>query len=202
MAINEKAIVDALSKMAIVGNEEGLIPAFGVYLTNMYTDYYNDLSFELEREMQSAGLAPVVGTLLIDAALQCGYNTFHGISTSAEWKALIEPMIEKREDILYGMAAVTNALGWGRVSIVEIVPNEKLVIQMPKNYESEGYLQKYGRAESGKCYMWAGVASAWMDLVYGKPYPDGMYTFEAKEVKCRAKGDPYCEVVATRVKTM
>jgi hypothetical protein len=202
MAIDEKAIIDALSQSPLMGDEEGLIPAFGVYLVNMYTDYYNDLSYELEHEMEPAGLGSVVAELLIDAALQCAYNTFYGITTSAEWKALIEPMVESPEDIIHGVVAVTNTLGWGRVEVAELVPDEKLVIRMLTGYEAEGYLEKYSQADSGKCYMWVGVASGWMDLVYGEPYPNGTYTFEAKEVKCRAKGDPHCEVVATRVETM
>lgn len=202
MAINEKAIVDALTSSPLAGNEEGLIPAFGVYLVNMYTDYYNDLSYELEREMEQAGMASVVATLLIDAALQCGYNTFYGITTSAEWKALIEPMVEKREDIIHGIVAVTNSLGWGYVKVAELVPGEKLVLHVNHGYEADGYVQKYGKANSGKCYMWTGVAGAWMDIVYGEAYPKGIYTFEAKETQCCAKGDPYCEIVATRVKTM
>lgn len=202
MAIDEKTIIDAVSQMQIAGDEQGLIPIFGVYLANMYIDYYNDLSFGLEREMEPQGLQPVVAELLIDSALQCGYNTFYGITTSVEWEGLIQPMVETREDVIHGIVAVTNTLGWGRVEVAELVPAEKLTLHILTGYEAEGYQAKYGKANTGKCYMWVGVASAWMDIVYGEPYPNGIYAFEAKEIKCRAMGDPHCEITATRVKTM
>jgi hypothetical protein len=202
MAIDEKTIIDAVSEMGIAGDEQGLIPVFGVYLANMYIDYYNDLSFELEREMEPRGLQPVVAELLIDSALQCAYNTFYGITTSAEWDALVQPTVETREDVIHGIVAVTNALGWGRVEVAELVPAEKLTIRIFTGYEAEGYQAKYGKANTGKCYMWVGVASGWMDIVYGESFPNGIYSFEAKEIKCRAMGDPYCEITATKVKTM
>ncbi len=155
-----------------------------------------------KREVESQGLQPVVAELLIDSALQCGYNTFYGITTSPEWEALIQPMVEAREDIIHGIVAVTNTLGWGRVEVVELLPAEKLTLKLYTGYEAEGYSAKYGRANTGKCYMWTGVAGAWMDIVYGEPYPKGIYSFEAKETRCRAMGDPCCEITAARVKAI
>ncbi|MBI2264216.1 MAG: hypothetical protein HYU64_03450 [Armatimonadetes bacterium] len=199
MAINEPAIIDAVSSMKIEGNEEGIIPAFNVLLTLMYTDFYTRMCFEFEREVTKVlpeEIQDVGKILLIDAAVQCGYHTFNGIMNSVEWKALIEPMIEKVDDKIHGLTAVTNALGWGNWQVADLVPGQKLVLRARNSYESENYLRDYGRATEGKCYMLTGVATSFMDLVYGKAFPDGMNTFESKEVKCRAKGDPYCEFVS------
>jgi len=46
--------------------------------------------------------------------------------------------------------------------------------------------------------MLRGVAGAFMDILYGKPYPDGCFTFAGEETCCRARGDAYCEFVVKK----
>jgi hypothetical protein len=46
--------------------------------------------------------------------------------------------------------------------------------------------------------MLRGVTGAFMDLLYGEDYPDGLFAFSAQEPLCRVKGDPYCEFVARK----
>jgi hypothetical protein len=87
---------------------------------------------------------------------------------------------------------------YGELEVVEFVPDEKLVMRGYRTYESAGYLQLYEQAASGKCYMLRGVTGAFMDLLYGPPYPDGCSTFLTEEPLCRAKGDSYCEFSAER----
>jgi len=107
-------------------------------------------------------------------------------------------MVETKEDQIMGFAAVAVAFGWGDLVVANLEPGEKLVIRARDSYESRGYLEQYGPATSEKCYMLRGVTAAFMDLVYGDDYPDGYFTFAAREPHCRAKGDPYCEFVARR----
>ena len=216
MVVDEDKVIKAVHSLNMTGNEEGLLFTFGVYLTNMYTDYYNALSFDFESEViKSAGeeMEEVVAGLLIHAAQDCANNTLGGIWMSQEWASVVEPMVECKEDIIYGITAITNALGWGNWEVVEIVPFERLVMRAYTPYEGPGYVDKYGKAKSGKCYMLAGVAGGLMDLVYPegsenktwqeiKPTgtPDLVARIEkfiAKEVKCIAKGDPHCEFIAT-----
>ncbi len=180
-----------------IRDAKGIIPLFGVYLSLFFVQYYNKLSFDFENKMGKERETQS-DALLIEAAHECGYATFQGIRNSREWEELVQPMIETKEDQLLGFTAVAVAFGWGDLEVKELTPHEKLLIQVSDSYEATGYLQQYGPASSGKCYMLRGVAGAFMDLLYGEDYPDGLFTFSAEEPLCRAKGDPYCEFIARR----
>jgi hypothetical protein len=107
-------------------------------------------------------------------------------------------MIENKKDQIFGFVAVAVAFGWGDLAVEELIPGKKLVMRASDSYEASGYLEQYGAAKSGKCFMLRGVTAAFMDLVYGGDYPDGCFTFAAQESRCRSKGDPYCEFIAQR----
>ncbi len=53
MAIDEKIIIDNVSKMEIPKNENELIPTFGIYLTNAPTSFYNKLSYEFVKIIEN-----------------------------------------------------------------------------------------------------------------------------------------------------
>jgi predicted hydrocarbon binding protein len=197
VAIDGTKITHAVMEGSRIRESKGIIPLFGVYLSLFSTQYYNQLSFDFEKRMGSRRQEESK-SLLISAAHECGYATFEGIRNSPEWEQVVAPMIESKEDEIRGFAAVAVAFGWGDLEIVEIIPDEKLRIRVNDSYEARGYLEKYGRAKSEKCYMLRGVAAAFMDLSYAGDYPDGYSTFVAEEPMCRAKGDPYCEFIATK----
>jgi predicted hydrocarbon binding protein len=197
VAIEGSKIVHAVMEGSRIRDAKGIIPLFGVYLSLFFVQFYNKLSFDFEKKM-GTGREAQSDALLIEAAHECGYATFQGIRNSREWEELVEPMIETKEDQLLGFTAVAVAFGWGDLEVKELTPQEKLLIQVSDSYEATGYLQQYGPASSGKCYMLRGVAGAFMDLLYGEDYPDGLFTFFAEEPLCRAKGDPYCEFIARR----
>ncbi|MFN3535214.1 MAG: hypothetical protein ACK4WB_07485, partial [Desulfatiglandales bacterium] len=69
---------------------KGIIPIFGVYLSLFSVDYYNKLSFEFELMMEPSRQTKAE-QLLIDAAQECGYATFHGIRTSKQWEEIVQP---------------------------------------------------------------------------------------------------------------
>jgi predicted hydrocarbon binding protein len=197
VAIDGTKITHAVMEGSRIRESKGIIPLFGVYLSLFSTHYYNQLSFDFEKRM-GPRRQEESKSLLISAAHECGYATFEGIRNSPEWEQVVAPMIESKEDEIRGFAAVAVAFGWGDLEIVEIIPDEKLRIRVNDSYEARGYLEKYGRAKSEKCYMLRGVAAAFMDLSYAGDYPDGYSTFVAEEPMCRAKGDPYCEFIATK----
>jgi hypothetical protein len=197
VAIEGSKIVHAVMEGSRIRDAKGIIPLFGVYLSLFFVQYYNKLSFDFEKKMGTEQEAQS-DALLIEAAHECGYATFQGIRNSREWEELVQPMIETKEDQLLGFTAVAVAFGWGDLEVKELTPHEKLLIQVSDSYEATGYLQQYGPASSGKCYMLRGVAGAFMDLLYGEDYPDGLFTFTAEEPLCRVKGDPYCEFIARR----
>ncbi|RLI35075.1 hypothetical protein DRO66_07835 [Candidatus Bathyarchaeota archaeon] len=197
MAIDGRKILHAVMEGSRIRDAKGIIPLFGVYLSLFSVQYYNKLSFDFEKRMGKRK-EKEAEALLIEAAQECGYATFQGIRNSWEWEEIVRPMIESREDQVFGFAAVTFAFGWGDMEVKELIPDEKLLIQVSDSYEATGYMQLHGLANSGKCYMLRGVAAAFMGLLYGEDYPDGCFNFSAEEPLCRAKGDSYCEFVARR----
>ncbi len=197
MAIDVSKIIHAVMEGSKIRESKGIIPLFGVYLSLFSVSYYNRLSFDFEIRMGHRREAEAKA-LLIEAAQECGYATFQGIRESWEWQQVVAPMVENKEDQISGFVAVAVAFGWGDLTVTELVPQETLVIRASDSYEARGYLEQYGLAKSGKCYMLRGVAGAFMDLVYGGDYPEGCFTFAARESLCRVKGDPYCEFIARR----
>jgi hypothetical protein len=197
VAIDGSKIIHAIMEGSRIRDAKGIIPLFGVYLSLFFTQYYNRLSFDFEKKMGKSREAEAEA-LLIEAAQECGYATFHGIRNSWEWEEIVGPMIESKEDQIFGFTAVSVAFGWGDLEVKELTPKEKLLIHVGDSYEATGYIQQHGSSNSGKCYMLRGVTGAFMDLLYGDDYPAGLFTFSAEESLCRAKGDQYCEFVARR----
>ena len=191
--IDEVTIQQAVSQAPLYGNQQGLIPAFGVELTQHYADYYNLISFRFEQQLTQAlkerpilrdllvydypalfyykqyvqveGLS-LSRTLLIEAGHICGFNTLGGIMRSETWDALVLPMIKTREDWLFGILAIINTLGWGIWRIHDLIPGEKLVLRVWQPYESLGYLKWLGYSDHPIDYLVTGVTAALMNLLY------------------------------------
>lgn len=212
--VDSQGIIDALRSMPIEGNEEGLIPAFGVYLTRHYANYYNRISYEFERrlgELHPSLLEPA-RLALIEAGHRCAFHTFGGIGQSAEWDGLILPQCRDRADWFHGIVACANALGWGCWRTAELVPGERAVVDVYGSYEANGRLAMYGTAEQGSCYLHIGGLAGLMNLLWvgdltqrptlDLPYYNEIYTqkeaFVGEEIRCRSKGDDRCTIVATR----
>ncbi|MBI2569985.1 MAG: hypothetical protein HYV63_23515 [Candidatus Schekmanbacteria bacterium] len=166
--VDYEGIFGALTGMEIVGDANGVIPAFGVFLTRHYANYYNRISFEFLRsaiaQFGDAG-REVVEPLLIEAGHVCAFNTFGGIMTSSEWDALIRPNLTTREHWVHGMTAAANALGWGRWQVREVSTRGAEFI-LHDDYESIGHLGMYGRAQNNVSYLAEGGAIGLMNLVY------------------------------------
>jgi len=214
MAMNERVVTEAVAGLELKGNEEGLIPAFGLYLTKHFADYYNRVSYGLVgafiRELPE--LEEDAIALLTEAGHVCAFHTFGGIMVSVEWDAVVQPMIETREDYAKGMIGVVNALGWGRYRLVELVPGERLVMHIEHSYEAVGVLEGYGKAKNPRCFLAAGGGAGLMNLLYQgditkRPALTDEYyhevfghprNFRARETRCLAMGDTHCEIVVER----
>jgi hypothetical protein len=212
-AIDEESIIEAVQDLGLTGNEEGLIPAFGVNLTAGYAEYYNKGCFRYANTVvDEMGDIDVATDMLQEAGHICGFNTMGGIMTSPEWDAVVKPMIESREDWIHGIVACINALGWGTWRVEELVPDERLVVRIYNPYESAGYERWFGVVDFPVDFTASGVANALMNLVYygditDDPTLDDDYYyelfvdkggFEAEQTKCVAAGDDYSEIVVTR----
>ncbi len=194
MAIDRSKAISDFSKLRVSGNENGLIPAFGVLVNNLPSDFWNTFS---EKILQAADddLFDAAEGLLEHAAAECGYHTGHGIMTSEEFDAVIGPMIEKKpEDIMHGVYAVFSAWGWANFEIVEIDSGKRMVVRAYDYYEADVEHPKKHFA-----YMIRGISRALMDLIYSDEYPHGMGKFKCVQTKGIEMGDDYGEFVVTPV---
>ena len=200
MAINRDRVISELSKIEVRGDESGLIYGFGVFIQQLPCDIWNLFSERLTRGVAD-DMVEAAEWLLVNAAHECGYHTGYGIITSEEWKAVVEPMIEKMpEDVLHGAFAVLTALGWGKAEIHELLPGEKMVVRVSDYYESD--IVRYGKSGKPSAYTLTGVCAAFMDLAYGGQYDPtgqtGLNTFSCKQTKGIECGDEYGEFVITK----
>lgn len=192
--IDEDSIIGSVGGLPLWGDAEtGLIPAFGVYLTRHYADYYNLISFRFEHALKDAMathhyLAEMLSyeypvlfqykkfahlqgedlsrTLLIEAGHICGFHTMGGIMRSDPWYQLVVPMIQSKVDWIHGIVACINALGWGIWRVQEITENERLILRAWYPYESLGHLRAFGQADHPVDYLFAGIAASLMNLLY------------------------------------
>ena len=214
MSVDSQAVISAVSGLDLSGNEEGLIPAFGLYLTRHYANYYNRVSYAYLHAAEAEGAEPTTRarTSLVKAGEVCGFNTFGGIMLSQEWDAVVQPMIECREDWVHGITAVINCLGWGVWSVESIDPR-RLHMKVRDSYESVGYMRDHAKRSDGICFLATGGVSSIMNLLYNgditrRPALTPAYfetvfgaphRFAAREVACRAAGAPCCEFIAEHV---
>lgn len=214
--VDYKAIQKAVAEMGMKGDEEtGLINAFGVMLTRMYANYYTLISYRFLKEMHkvygNAGLDIAV-QLLTEAGHVCAFNTLGGIMESAEWEAIVQPMIKTKEDWVHGIIAVVNAFGWGFYEIQELeADNKRLVIHLKSGYESNSYLAAFGESKFPISFLAKGVTASLMNLIYygdisQKPTLDQEYynkimkgddVYKGRQSLCRAMGHAYDEFIAT-----
>lgn len=193
--IRKQEIVDAVETLPIYGNEDGLIPMFNVYLANTPQTFYNLVCIRYLEEMSKIGRELVAKLNLIRDAEFCAMNTFSGILNSDEWMAIIQPMIKNKSDNVFGLIAVANALGWGKIFIKEHTSGESLKLIVSNGYEAFGYWQlKKETAEHGQCFMMSGISSGLMSLIYLKGnFSDRLGTYQTIETNCVCSKDDHCE---------
>jgi hypothetical protein len=199
MAIDRKKIIEQMSQIEMLPDENGLIEGCNVLVNQLPAKLWNTFAERLTTRA-SADLLEAKEYLLYNAAHECGYHTGYGIITSDEWNAVVKPMIEKApEDILHGAYAVFTAWGWANSEIVELVPGEKMVVRAYDYYEAD--VVKFGASKKMSGYMIAGVSAAFMELAYAGQYdPQGknLGLFACKQVKGIECGDAYGEFVVTK----
>jgi len=132
-----------------VGNEEGYIPGFGVYVINNQSDYVNRVQFEFMKAVENVageyGLT-LASELLMQAGLACGFFTLGGIMSSPEWEGAVKPYLTSKEDWAHAAIALTNNMGWGYQVITEI-SKEKMVFRNYNDFEDLSYMKMYGKSD-------------------------------------------------------
>lgn len=209
--IDEPRVIAALATLDFSGNEEGLIPRFGVMLTRHFANFYNRISFEFVRRMAGSGMEEDGRLLLVEAGHRCAFNTFGGIMTSAEWNAVVRPQCRTTEDWVHGMVAVVNALGWGTWRVARL-DSAQLGIDAWDDYESKGFEAMFGQSSVPVAFLLTGGVAGLMNLVYpgniaSAPRLDTKFyesvfespeRFVASERESRAMGANKTHVDATR----
>lgn len=193
--IDRNAIIQAVSSLPVYGNNEGLIPAFNVYLANMPQDIYNLMTINFIAQMDSLGLKQEAIDLLVEDAETCALNTFQGIWRSDEWAALIKPMIKENTDNLFGLVAVANALGWGKILVKEHTEANTLELISNNGYEAVGAFEHSKNQCSNSCYMLTGVSKGLMELIYEEGEISTRYgKYQSSETSCIANEEKCCHI--------
>jgi len=217
--VDEEAIIKAVSELPLFGksglDDNGLIDAFGVVLTNHFADYYNRISYESYFGMLEAGM-PVNQTkdVFIQGGHICAFNTFGGIMLSPEWDAVVKPMCKTDEDWIHGIIAIANAFGWGVWRVEKITPGRELIIRVYNSYEGVGYKRMYPVAkEKSLSFLIMGGVQGLAHLLwkvdirqrpqlnqefYTKVFNSPDRSFSVKQTHAIAAGDTYDRVVAWR----
>ncbi len=208
------AIADALQGFVkgVGGDERGLVDAFGVFVTLHLANYYDQTAYEAVRHIEQAAPSSVglCEALLREAGHVCVFNTFGGILASPEWEAVAYPLSGDPLEIIKGGAAIARGLGFGRWSVDEYVPGQRLVMCASSNYEAPFYLARYGRSDKPRCYFFQGAALAIMVLahrvkwqekprlsqaLYNELFRGAGLGFEVTANRCATRGDDCTEVV-------
>ncbi len=202
--VDVDAVRSAVLTLPLFGSEavdDGLIKNFDVMITWHPHQYYDRISIECINEaVRRFGVEgrKVIEPLLEEAGHRCGFRTFGGLWRSPEWEAMIEPMCETREDWLFGLLAIVNCAGWGRVQCTKLTRDEAIFV-IHDDYESIGYLNLYGKADFAPSYLLTGGLRGIMNLLYnGDIESKPALTEEFYQRLCR-RADAYRSVVEKSV---
>ncbi len=202
--VDVDAVRSAVQSLPLFGSEaidDGLIMNFDVMITWHPHQYYDRISMECINEaVRRFGVEgrKAIEPLLEEAGHRCGFRTFGGLWRSPEWEAIVEPMCETREDWLFGLLAIVNCAGWGRIQCTKLTRDEAVFV-VHDDYESIGYLNLYGKADFPPSYLLTGGFRCIMNLLYnGEIESKPVLTEELYQRLCR-RGDAYRSVVERSV---
>jgi hypothetical protein len=193
MTVMRDKVVKDLVNITVTHDQDGLIPNFNVLVNQLPTAFWNTFA---ERMMAAAPAdrKPALEQALVQCAYECGYHTGYGIITSNEFKSVVMPMVtEGAKDVLRGAFAVFTAWGWAKSGIMQIVEGEKMTIRATDYYEADGT-----KGAEKRAFMIRGICTAFFELAYSDPYPDGMGKFRCEQVKGMECGDQFGEFVVTK----
>lgn len=210
---HEEVITNAFlgAHATMVGNEDGFIPAFGVYIARNQSDYINRLQFEFVHKMtEVAGEYGVTlaRELLIEAGYACGFFTYGGIMTSDEWNMVVKPYLKTKEDWIKALASLVNTMGWGYHTAVELSEN-RAVFRTYNDFEDLSYMRMYGTSDYPIHFANSGGFTGLMQLVYNTNLVNGekieteegfrkmrrsKVGYKTKMLKGISCGDDYLEV--------
>lgn len=177
---HEQTITQAFlgAHATFVGNAEGFIPAFGVYLVRNQSDFINRLQIEFMLAMQAVagdyGVS-LARELLLEAGHACGFFTYGGIMSSNEWKTVVLPHLHTKEDWIKGLLSLVNTMGWGYHTAVTL-SQEGAVFRNYNDFEDLSFMRLYGQQSAPSFPIhWAnsGGFTGLMQLIYNTDIVNG-----------------------------
>jgi hypothetical protein len=162
-------VTSAVQNMDLVGDpEEGLIPAFNVYLTFIPSLYYNVCSQIFLDRIQENDMSRSLGVRLLKEAGQvCGFYTLGNILLSSEFELLRKshcgPSPGERAS-LTALLGVVNALGWGYWTLDELT-QDTLRFTAHNSYEAYNYREFFGEGQESVCMLHMGGGGAVMNAL-------------------------------------
>ncbi len=206
-------IADGLREFlrGVQGDQHGLIPAFGVFVSMHLSDYYNRTAYEMVHSVERVAPAGagVAEALLREAGHVCAFNTFGNILLSPEWEGLVgAPSGDPLETIVF-CAAIARGLGFGHWTVQSFEAGKRFELVAPCCYDTPFYLRNYGQSQKPRSYFLQGAAQAMMVLAHRVPWTERprltqeFYAnlFRTKipwattQTRCVTQGHPICEVV-------
>lgn len=162
-------VTSSVRNMDLVGDpEEGLIPAFNVYLTFIPSLYYNVCSQIFLDRIQENDMSRSLGTRLLKEAGQvCGFYTLGNILLSAEFGLLRKSHFGPspgEHDSLTALFGVVNALGWGYWQLDDLSA-DTLRFTVHNSYEAYNYREYFGTADVPVCMLHPGGGAAIMNAL-------------------------------------
>jgi predicted hydrocarbon binding protein len=206
-------LIDDLFGGPFRADEGGVMAGPGGPFALLPAAFYAAVAGGFEREIprrRGPKFGNLPGILLQEAAHRNGFSLFGEILRSAAWLERVEPRLATAEERLRMLLRLVGAIGWGSWEVKSFVPGERLIVQVEDSYEAVAHGRLFGQATSPRCYVARGAAAAIMNLLFragnlrGSELTDSDYnrlfrspaSFRAVETRCRALGDPVCEIVA------
>lgn len=187
------------------------LPAWGE--RRLWTELYARASLEFEAavpRVMGSKFANLPAVVLTEAAHLGTFYAVGSLLRSPEWSALVEGSNE-REEWVHALIAGAESLGWGAWKVQLLAPEERCTVHIEDGYEALGWLAAEGRpSTTPRCYFARGFVAGLMNVVFAGdvlsvPKLDQQVynslfrspaSFRTIETRCRAMGDPYCELVA------
>jgi hypothetical protein len=166
--------------------------ALGVYVARLPADLYSSITVRFLESMMTHGLARNALRLLVSDAEIGALHTCRAITSSAEWIRIVEPMIQRQDDIVRGLTAVSRALGWATWYVRAIEPT-RLRIESVSGYESLGFRSMRAPSHYAQCSVLRGVAAGMMAHAFGNgSIRERFGSYAAVEESCICRDHESC----------
>lgn len=168
-ALPAPPVTSVVGNMKLIGDrDEGIIPAFNVYLTFIPSLYYNICSQIFLNRIQKNDMSRDLGVrLLKEAGHVCGFFTLGNILLSSEYELLRKAHFGANADELDSMTTlfgVVNAFGWGYWTL-DTLAEDTLRFSVHNSYEAYNHYEYFGDADDPVCHLHNGGGEAIMNAL-------------------------------------